>query len=117
MSFRLEIQAKVRQLGWNPRVATQQNIESSRQQLMVLLQGLHGVMNSSSVVQINSTLRLIREPLAIWDDIVYELVPGGLNLMLDEMEEIEASTRPIQIEHQIIPLPSNDNVGRGNMQN
>ena len=35
--------------------------------------------------------------------------------MLDEMEEIEASTRPIQIEHQIIPLPSNDNVVKVNM--
>ena len=32
--------------------------------------------------------------------------------MLDETEEIETSTGPIQIEHQIIPLPSNDNVGR-----
>ena len=69
-------------------------------------------MNSSGVVLINSTLRPIQEPLAIWDDIVYELVPRGLNLMLDEMEEIETSTGLIQIEHQIIPLPSNDNVGR-----
>ena len=59
MSFRLEIQAKVQQLGQNPGVAAQQNIESSHQQLTVLLQELHGIMNSSSVVQINSTLRPI----------------------------------------------------------
>ena len=86
---------KVWQLGWNPGVAAQQNINSSCQQLTVLLQELHGVVNLSGVVQINSTLRPIREPLAIWDDIVYEPVPRGLYLMLDEMEEIETSTGPI----------------------
>jgi hypothetical protein len=106
---RLEIQAKVRQLGRKTGITAQQSIDSSRQHLTALLQDLKNSMNVAGVVELHTNTRPVQEPLSMWDEIVNEPVPGGPNteVAIDE----PASTGPIQIEDQIIPLPSNGNVG------
>lgn len=110
MPFRLEIQAKVRQLGRSPGVTARQAIETSREHLTVLVQQLKNAMLAANVVEIRCTSSPQQEPLSIWDEIVNEPVPGGPNVLPDEIEE-PVSTGPIQIENQVIPLPSNGTVG------
>lgn len=110
MSFRIDIQAKVRQLGRSPGITAEQSIESARQQLTALVQQLKAEMDNAGIVEKQSNIRPTVEPLATWDEIVNEPVPGGPDTMLSHIEP--ASTGPIQIEDQIIPLPSNGNVGR-----
>ena len=108
-SFRLEVQAKVRQLGRHPGITAQQAIESARQQLTALVEELKSAMHVAGVVEIHSNTKPVQEPLAMWDEIVNEPVPGGPNT--SDLIVEPASTGPIQIEDQIIPLPSNGNVG------
>ena len=48
-SFRLEIQAKVRQLGRNPGAYARQAIESAREHLAVLLHQLKSEMHKAGV--------------------------------------------------------------------
>jgi hypothetical protein len=108
--YRLEIQAKVRQLGRNPGITARQTIETAREQLTALIQELKSAMHAAGVVEIRSTTSPVPEPLSMWDDIVNEPVPGGSNNILEAIEE-PASTGVIQIEDQIMPLPSNGNVG------
>lgn len=110
MLFRIEIQAKIRQLGRHPGVTAQQNIDSAREQLMALVQQLKAAMHVAGVVEVHTNTRPAQEPLATWDEIVNEPVPGGPNTSTDNIEE-PASTGPIQIEDQIMPLPSNGNIG------
>ena len=108
--FRLEIQAKVRQLGQNLGVMAWQTIEMAHEQLTVLLQELKSAMQVAGVVEINSATTLKHEPLTMWDEIMYELVPAGPN-PLPVVQEEPGSDRPVLIKNQFIPLPSNGNVG------
>ena len=66
-------------------------------------------MTSCRVVAIHKTMKPVQEPLAIWDKIVYEPVLGGENVVLENVEDLVPLAGPIQIEDQIIPLPSNEN--------
>jgi len=108
--FRLEIQAKVRQLGRNPGITGRQTVENAREQLTALVHELRNSMQVVGVVEIHNKAPPIQEPLAIWDEIVYEPVPGGSNGPVPVVQEERASAGPIQIENQLIPLPSNGNV-------
>lgn len=110
-TFRLEIQAKVRQLGRNPGTFAQQAIELAREQLTVLLRDLKSAMHDGGVVEVNGTTNLGYEPLAIWDDIMNEPVPAGPNTMPDPVPDRPATITSPQIEDQLIPLPSNGNIG------
>lgn len=110
--FRLEIQAKVRHLGRNPGITAQQTIESAREQLTALVQELKRKMLAAGVVEVHSSTQAVQEPLAMWDEIANEPVPGGtapadLNSAIDE----PAPTAATPIENQMLPLPSNGNVG------
>jgi hypothetical protein len=108
---RLEIQAKVRQLGRNPVVAARQSIETAREQLSVLLQELKNAINVAGVVELNGTTSPVHEPLAMWDDILYEPVPADPNPMPAVVDgPASPSIGPIQLEDQVIRLPSNGNV-------
>jgi hypothetical protein len=107
---RLEIQAKVRQLGRNPGITAQHAIESAREQLRALVQEMKNAMHIACVVEIHSTSSPVLEPLALWDEIVNEPVPGGPNPLPVAIEE-PAPSGAIQIENQIMPLPSNGNIG------
>ena len=114
--LRLEIQAKVRQLGRNPSIIARQTIESAREQLTILLQELKNAMHVAGVAEINTTTSPVHEPLAMWDIIVYEPVPNGSNQVPDLEDEDPASKVPVQIEDQFIPLPSNGNVAQDYVQ-
>jgi hypothetical protein len=109
--FRLEIQAKVRQLRWNTGVTAQQNIETAREQLTALVQELKNAMHTAGVVETHCTTFPSQEPLAVWDEIVNEPVPGGPNTLGTVPTEETRRPGPIQIEEQIMPLPSNGNAG------
>lgn len=100
----------MRQLGPEPVLSGQQNIDLARQQLTVLVQELRNAMKTSGVVELHSTSEPIPEPIGVWDEIVYEPVPGGPNLSPGLTNAPELSPGPIQIEHQLMPLPSNNNV-------
>jgi len=65
-------------------------------------------MHVATVVEIHNTSSPSQEPLSTWDEIANEPVPGGPNSLPD----IEKSppSGPVQIEDQVIPLPSNGNV-------
>jgi hypothetical protein len=112
--YRLEIQAKVRHLGRNPGTTAQQSIESAREQLTALVHELKRKTLAAGVVEVHSsTYRTVQEPLGMWDEVVNEPMPGGpaqgdLNPAIDE----PASTGAIPIENQMLPLPSNGNVGQ-----
>jgi len=67
-------------------------------------------MHAAGVIEIHSTASQILEPLAQWDEIANEPVPGGPNSVPVYVDEL-SSTGPIQIENQIMPLPSNGKVG------
>ena len=108
--FRLEIQAKVRQLGQNPGVTARQTIETAREQLTVLLQELKSAMHVAGVVEINSATPPKHEPLTMWNEIMYEPVPAGPN-PLPVVQEEPGSDGPVLIKNQFIPLLSNGNVG------
>ena len=109
--FRLEIQAKVQHLGRNPGIAAQQAVESAREQLTALVQELKSATQATGVVELHTSKRPVQEALAMWDEIVNEPVLGGQGEnTLNPIEE-PALTGPIQIEDQIMPLPSNGNVG------
>lgn len=111
MSFRIDIQAKVRQLGRSPGITAEQSIESAHQQLTALVQQLKAEMDNAGIVEKQSNIRPTVEPLATWDEIVYEPVPGGPDTILSNIEP-PSTAGPIQIEDQIMPLPSNGNVGQ-----
>jgi hypothetical protein len=83
IDFRLEIQAKVRQLGRSPGATARQAIETSREHLTVLVQQLKNAMLAANVSEIHSTSSPQQEPLSIWDEIVNEPVPGGPNILPD----------------------------------
>jgi hypothetical protein len=124
--FRLEIQAKLRQVGRNPNNTDRQTIETTREQLAGLLQELKSAMNLAGVVEIIGPTCFRQEPLALWDDILHEPVPTGTNSIPPvptgtsstppvthgpALNISQSSNDPIQIEHQRIPLPSNGNIG------
>src|ERR1700678_1890111 len=111
--YRLEIQAKVRHLGRNPGTTAQQSIESARKQLTALVHELKRKTLAAGVVEVHSSTRTVQEPLGMWDEVVNEPMPGGpaqgdLNPAIDE----PASTGAMPIENQMLPLPSNGNVGQ-----
>ena len=70
-------------------------------------------MDEAGVVEVNGSNSPSYEPLAIWDDIMNEPVPAGPNSMPDPDPDpdLPASEDPAQIEDQLIPLPSNGNIG------
>src|SRR6202789_633698 len=112
--YRLEIQAKVRHLGRNPGTTAQQSIESARKQLTALVHELKRNTLAAGVVEVHSsTYRTVQEPVGMWDEVVNEPMPGGpaqgdLNPALHE----PASTGSTPIKNQMLPLPSNGNVGQ-----
>ena len=112
--YRLEIQAKVRHLGRNPGTTAQQSIESAREQLTALVHELKRKTLAAGVVEVHSsTCRTVQEPLGMWDEVVNEPMPGGpaqgdLNPAIDEL----ASTGATPIKNQMLPFPSNGNVGQ-----
>jgi hypothetical protein len=75
-----------------------------------MVQELKNAMRIAGVVEIHCTTIPTQEPLEIWDEIMNEPVPGGSNSFEVHHQE-PASTGPLQIEDQIMPLPSNGNVG------
>ena len=112
--FRLEVQAKVRQLGRKLGNMARQTIQTARDQLSVLVQELKNAMNISGIVEINCTTIAAHESLAMWDEIANELVPAGPNTLPEVVEEsavTPAVTGPQPIEDQSIALPSNGNIG------
>lgn len=115
---RLEIQAKIRQMGRNPSNTDRQIVETAREQLSGLLTELKNAMNAAGIVESNLNTPPSQESLGMWDDILYEPVPAGPNA-IPIVEDRPASSNspissicPIQIEEQLIPLPSNGNVGQ-----
>jgi hypothetical protein len=78
--------------------------------LSALLQELKDATHIAGVEEINVTTSAVHEPLAMWDEIANEPVPGGPNPMPVLIDE-PASTGRLQIEDRLIPLPSNGNVG------
>src|SRR6202522_2236051 len=112
--YRLEIQAKVRHLGRNPGTTAQQSNDSARKQLTALVHELKRKPLAACVVEVHSsTCRTVQEPLGMWDEVVNEPMPGGpaqgdLTPAIDE----PASTGATPIENQMLPLPSNENVGQ-----
>ena len=110
------------QLGWIPSDTDQQAVETARKKLAILFHELKNAMNIAGVVEINGLSHPTQEPLAIWGDIVDEVVPSGPSTM-PTVEAIPApsisspsSSSIIQIEDQLVPLPSNNNVAQGYSQ-
>ena len=108
-TFRLEIQAKLRQLGQKPGITARNAIKTARDQLAAMVQELKTAMHVACVVEIHCTTIPTQEPLEIWDEIMNELVPGSSN-NVEVLPQEPAPSGPIQIEDQIMPLPSNGNV-------
>ena len=67
-------------------------------------------MHRANIVEVQGSCPL-QEPLAIWDEIVYEAVPTGINRM-PVVNDSPALSNSNQIEDQLIPLPSNGNVSQ-----
>lgn len=66
------------------------------------------------MIEVYTNTRPISEPLELWDDIVYEPVPGGPNFKPNFSEDPASTGTPnghVQIEDQLLPLASNGNVG------
>ena len=78
--------------------------------MKALIQELKSAKDVAGLAEIHTTATPVFEPLAVWDEIANEPVPGGPNPLSDVIEE-PAPFGPIQIENQIIPLPSNGNIG------
>ena len=74
--YRLEIQAKVRQMGDNPSGTDRQTVETACERLTVLLQELKNAMQVAGVVEVHGPLQS-HDSLVLWDDIVNETVPTG----------------------------------------
>src|SRR6202522_2876486 len=112
--YRLEIQAKVRHLGRNPGTTAQQSIESAREQLTALVHELKRKTLAAGVVEVHSsTIRTVQEPLGMWDEVVNEPMLGGpAQVYLNPAMNEPASTGAIPVENQMLPLPSNGNVGQ-----
>src|ERR1700678_3672183 len=111
--YRLKIQAKVRHLGRNPGTMAQQSIELAREQLTALVHELKLKTLAAGVVEVHSSTQTVQERLGRWDEVVKEPMPGGpaqgdLNPAIDE----PASTGATPIKNQMLPLPSNGNVGQ-----
>ena len=112
----------MRQLGSIPSDTDRQAVEMAHEKLAILLHELKNAMNIAGVVEINGLSCPTQEPLAIWDDIVNKVVPSSPSTMLT-VEAIPApsisspsSSSIIQIEDQLIPLPSNNNAAQGYSQ-
>jgi hypothetical protein len=113
--FRLDIQAKVRQMGRNPSNTDRQIVETAREQLTGLLLELKNAMHATGVVESTFTAPPTHESLGLWDDILYEPVPNGPNILPDQLPTLNnpiSPIGPIQVEDQLIPLPSNGNIGQ-----
>lgn len=78
--------------------------------MSALLQELKDATHIAGVEEINGTTSAVHEPLAMWDEVANEPVPGGPNTIPVLIDE-PASTGRLQIEDRLIPLPSNGNVG------
>ena len=68
-------------------------------------------MHKAGVVEVNGSISPSYEPLAIWDDVMNEPVPADPNPLPDSVPDTPASIDTPQIEDQLIPLPSNGNIG------
>jgi hypothetical protein len=80
--------------------------------LTVLVQELKRATQVAGVVEVHTFTRPVQEAIAMWDEVVNEPVSGAPedSSILIAVEE-PALPGPIQIEEQIMPLPSNGNVG------
>jgi hypothetical protein len=85
-------------------------VDSAREQLTVLLNQLKNAMHVAEVVEINGSIDPGNVSLEMWDDVAFEPMPGGPN----DAEPVSlepTQSAPTQIEDQVIPLPSNGNIG------
>lgn len=91
-------------------------IERERDSLTALLPQLKHTQQAAGVVDMIPSVNVPNETLTIWDEIVNESVPSG-STTLQEPPSASASAPDhppsmgaMNIEEQIIPLPSNGNV-------
>lgn len=108
---RLEIQAHVRQQGRNAGLSSQNIVETGRQQLSILFQELKKAMHIAEVVETNNTIDRGKDSLELWDDVAFEQVPGGAPENVEAITIHGANDDATAIEVQVIPLPSNGNIG------
>ena len=89
-------------------------IERECNALTALLPQLKHTQQVAEVVDISSSNIVSNEALTIWDELVNELVPGRTPTLLESTlasaPDHELNQGPMNIEEQIIPLPSNGNV-------
>ena len=107
----MEIQAKVRQLGHNPCISDRQVIERECDALTALFPQLKHTQEAAGVVDIVPFIKVANETLKIWDEIVDKSVLSRSTTLPEPTRSDHApDTGPMNIEEQIISLPSNGNV-------
>ena len=112
MIYRLDIQGKVRRLKCNPSISDCQVIEREHDALTALFPHLKHTQEAAGVSDIGSSIKVSNETLTIWDEIVDESVLGGSTTLLEPTPASDhaPTTGPMNIEEQIISLPSNGSV-------
>ena len=110
--YRLNIQAKVRQLGCNPSISDCQVIERECNALTALFPHLKHTQEAAGVGDISPSIKLSNETLTIWDETVDESMMGGSTTLPEATPALDQApdTGPMNIEEQIISLLSNGNV-------
>lgn len=117
-SDRLEVQAKIRQLGRHSASSDRETIERDRGQLTALLLELKHAQQTAGVAELQGFRPTPVDPIQTWDEIINEPVPTGsgrLQVPLSPVPLSPALSQPpmlgrIPVEEQLIPLPSNGNV-------
>jgi hypothetical protein len=119
-SFRLHLQAKVRQLNRAPGSVNCETIEKDRGTLTLLMSQLKEAQDHARVLSTNITSLPLPEEQEAWDDLIYE----PTNLGPDSTQRTAPirppgpsgsriagqSSQPSSIEDQQLALPSNGNV-------
>ena len=87
-------------------------IERERDALTALFPHLKHTQEAAGVGDISPSIKLSNETLTIWDEIVDESVAGRSTTLLEATPASDQApnTGPMNIEEQIISLPSNGNV-------
>ena len=87
-------------------------IERECDALTALFPHLKHTQEVAGISDISPSIKLSNETLTIWDEIVDELVVGRSTTLLEATPALDQApnTGPMNIEEQIILLPSNGNV-------
>ena len=87
-------------------------IERKHNALTALFPHLKHTQEAAGVSDISSSIKVSNETLTIWDEIVDESVPGRSTTLLEPTPASDHApdTGLMNIEEQIISLPSNGNV-------